>query len=217
MSRGATSSLSTPTDAAWFTFGFGQFAAHVANGDFVNYFRAMLELPQAGDYFPHLGVIDGHVAKTDGPTPVPLEDDKSTAPLMAYLNPDLSEVQDAEVVAAAKLIHWTSAIPEARETQVKQMVATYKRFMLRADKRIGIDGRMANQCCVVADILHQGRAGKMTWPLIEAAINSSDPFEALIDIGNPRWETRTKGLKAAIKARPEFGEKRWSRNKTDFV
>src|SRR5262249_15813229 len=38
-------------DRAVFTFGFGQFAAHVANGDFVKYFRAMLALPNANDYF----------------------------------------------------------------------------------------------------------------------------------------------------------------------
>src|SRR5512146_2408539 len=44
-------------DAAAFTFGFGQFAAHVPNGDFVKYFRALLGLPNAADYFPHVGLV----------------------------------------------------------------------------------------------------------------------------------------------------------------
>src|SRR6478672_3369304 len=34
-------------DRAAFTFGFGQFAAHVPNGDFVRYFRGLLQRPEA--------------------------------------------------------------------------------------------------------------------------------------------------------------------------
>lgn len=51
-------------DRAAFTFGFGQFAAHVPDGDFITYFRAMLSHQEAGDYFPHLGLISGHISKT---------------------------------------------------------------------------------------------------------------------------------------------------------
>ena len=204
-------------DSARFTFGFGQFAAHVPQGDFVRYFRAMLSLPNAADYFPHLAVISGHVCKTDGPAPAPLETDTSTKDLMDYLNPDSSEVQDAEVVAAAKLIHWTSQAPAARDVQVGQMISTYKGFMQRADSRVGIDGRPASQCAVIADILHHGRGGRMTWPLIDAALKSSKPFEALVAIGAPKWDSRKKKLKDAINARPPFAAKKWSRASGDFV
>ena len=69
-------------DRAAFTFGFAQFAAHVENGDFVKYFRAMLGLPEAPDYFPHLGVVGGRICQTDGAVPVPLENDQTTKPLM---------------------------------------------------------------------------------------------------------------------------------------
>ncbi len=48
-------------DRAAFTFGFAQFAAHVPDGDFVQYFRAMLGLPEAEAYFPHLAVIGGRI------------------------------------------------------------------------------------------------------------------------------------------------------------
>jgi hypothetical protein len=204
-------------DRARFTFGFAQFAAHVANGDFVRYFRAMLALRNAGDYFPHIGVVNGRICKTDGATPVALESDDNTRPLMNYLNPDSDEVQDAEVIAAAKFIHWTSTTQAARSLQVEGMVATFRDIIERADRRVGIDGRTADLCAVIADILHQGRGGNMTWPLVEAALRASRPFDALIDIGAPNYETRRSGLKSAIRARPQFREMRWSRAAADFV
>lgn len=205
-------------DRAAFTFGFGQFAAHVPNGDFVQYFRTMLALPEAGDYFPNLSLAGGRISKTGSTAaPVPLESDATTKPLMDYLNPDLNEVQDAEVIAAAKLIHWTSRFVSARNAQVEQMVATFRDFMTRANKRVGIDGRPANQCCVIADILHQGRGGQMTWPLIDAALKTSKPFDALLRIGLPKWEGRTTKLRNAINARADFQTKRWSAAHGDFV
>ena len=204
-------------DTAAFTFGFGQFAAHVADGDFVKYFRRILGLPEASAYFPHLAVVGGRICSTD-PVLKPLEDKDSTAPLMRYLNPDLTEVQDAEVIAAAKFIHWTSASVAARQAQVEEMVAAFKAFMLRADLRVGIDGRGADQCCVIADILHHGRGGKnTTWPLIAEALASSKPFEALIAIGAPKWNERKETLRKAINNRPVFSTLKWSRARGDFV
>ena len=200
-------------DRAAFTFGFGQFAAHVPNGDFVKYLRAMLALPQAPDYFPHLGVVNGRISQTDG-SPIALESDTTTSGLMRYLNPGLREVQDAEVIAAAKLIHWTSNSVDARAAQVAQMIAVFKSFMARADQRVGIDQRPANQCCVIADILHQGRGN---WVMIEQALRSSTPYQALVSIGDPRWRERTRKLKAAIDARPQIAAKRWNRAQADFV
>ncbi len=204
-------------DSAGFTFGFGQFAAHVPNGDFVKYFRAMLALPNALEYFPHLGVINGRICTTDSAQPIALESDESTAGLMHYLNPDSGEVQDDEVIAAAKLIHWTSSFGPARDAQVTEMISAFKDDMTRADKRVGVDGRTADQCCVIADILHQGRGGKMTWPLIDAALKSTKPFDSLIAIGAPQWDSRKKKLRDAINARPEFANKHWSRQQGDFT
>ena len=57
----------------------------------------------------------------------------------------------------------------------------------------------------------------MTWPLIDAALKSSKPFESLIAIGSPKWDGRKEKLKKAIKARPAFASKKWSRAKGDFV
>lgn len=205
-------------DRAAFTFGFGQFAAHVPNGDFIRYFRDLLGMAESREYFPHLGIVDGHVHRVEFDSkPVPLENDESTAPLMAYLNPNLGDVQDEEVIAAAKLIHWTSQHAPARAAQVRQMVATYRTFMRRADQRVGIDRRPAKQCCVIADILHHGRGGRETWPKIDRALRQSDPYEALLTIGLPKWKERIRTLRNAIAAAPILAETRWDSATHDFV
>jgi hypothetical protein len=205
-------------DRAAFTFGFGQFAAHVPDGDFVKYFRALLSLPEAADYFPHLGVVGGRISQTDGAQPVPLESVTTTQPLMNYLNPDLSEVGDSEVIAAAKFIHWTTSSAPARVAQVTEMVSVFRTYMASADVRVGIDGCAGNLCCVVADILHQGRGGTgTTWPQIHQALKSSKPYEALLAIGPPKFNSRKTTLKKAIDARPAIAAKHWSSAQKDFV
>jgi hypothetical protein len=204
-------------DRAAFTFGFGQFAAHVPNGDFVKYFRALLQQPEAGDYFPTLQIANGRIQKIDGPAPIVLETDDTTAPLMRYLNPGLAEVEDQEVIAAAKLIHWTTNHRPARLAQIEEMVATYRGFMRAADRRGLIDGRTADQCCAIADILHHGRGGTIAWSLIANALRTANPFDSLIAIGAPKWNERKRTLKTNIRANPAMSARRWSRSAADFV
>ncbi len=203
-------------DVAAFTFGFTQFAAHVPDGDFVTYLRALLAMTAAHDYFPGLALINGRIHNIDGRSPEQLESASSTAGLMAYLNPGLDEVQDREVLAAARLIHWTTNDAAARDVQVNGMIDAFRSFMRRADTRVGIDGRPAEQCCVIADILHQGRGGRLTWQLVAAALQSANPFDALIAIGAPEWNGRKATLKKAIRARPEFAQRRWRRATARF-
>ena len=57
----------------------------------------------------------------------------------------------------------------------------------------------------------------MTWPLIDAALKTSKPFDALLRIGLPKWEGRTTKLRNAINARADFQTKRWSAAHGDFV
>lgn len=101
-------------DRARFTFGFGQFAAHVPDGDFIVWFRDMLQRPEAVDYFPNLEVGGGRIVKIEETKTIPMETKDTTEPLQLFLNPTLNDVEDAEVIAAAKLIHWTKAHPEAQ-------------------------------------------------------------------------------------------------------
>ncbi len=95
-------------DRAKFTFGFMQYAAHVPNGDFVQFFRRLLAQPGALEYFPDLQVINNRIFLYRNGQMIQLENNQTTQPLMDYFNPSLSEVEDAEILNAARLIHWAT-------------------------------------------------------------------------------------------------------------
>ncbi|MDG4595764.1 MAG: hypothetical protein P9F75_08725 [Candidatus Contendobacter sp.] len=72
-------------------------------------------------------------------------------------------------------------------------------------------------CLVVADIRHQGRAKS---PAIIAALNSSKPLEALLNIGEPKYHERLVGLRREIKnltAEGTLGTHKYSITHKDFV
>jgi hypothetical protein len=202
-------------DRARFTFGFGQFAAHVPDGDFIRWFRDMLQRPEVVDYFPNLEVRGERIVKVEDASVVAMESATSTEPLMLYLNPTLNDVEDAEVIAAAKLIHWTVNHPDARLLQVQHMVNTARRLVKQADQRLGLDGVGADLCCIVMDVRHQGRAG---FDDLQAALLSRRPFEALLEVGGDGEPQRVKNLKAALQLRRgPLRRRKWSRSVGDFV
>jgi hypothetical protein len=200
-------------DRAGYTFGFGQFAAHVPDGDFVRWFRAVLALPEAAVHFPELSLVSGRIHGTAGP----LETASSTAALMAYFNPSQDKVDDAEVLAAARVIYWTANHRPARLAQIAQMIASFRGYMARADRRGLIDGHRAALCCVIADLLHHGRGGHNVWSSVSQALASNDPFEALIAIGGTQWAERKATLRRLILADPQMQARRWSTVAGDFV
>ena len=201
-------------DRAAFTFGFGQFAAHVPDGDFVRWLRAMLALPEAKDHFPELSLQGGriHHASTGQ-----LETPGSTAALTAWLNPTATEVEEQEVARAARLIHWTASRRPARLAQIFQMIASFRAYLAQADRRGLIDGRRAAECCVIADLLHHGRGGRTLWAAVSRALSAADPFEALVAIGGTQWHDRTATLRRQIMADPQMQTRRWSTPARDFV
>lgn len=202
-------------DRARFTFGFGQFAAHVPEGDFIRWFRDMLQRPEAEDYFPNLEVDGGRIVKVEETSRVPLETAATTEPLQRYLNPTLDEVEDAEVVAAAKLIHWTGRHDGARLLQVQHMVHTARALVREADRRLGLDGVGGDLCCIVMDVRHQGRAG---FDDLQAALKAAKPFEALLQVGGDGEPERVANLKQALAPRRAgLRRKSWSRAAADFV
>lgn len=175
----------------------------------------MLQRPEAEDYFPNLEVRGGQIVKVEEDKIVPMEDASSTRPLMDYLNPTLDEVEDAEVVAAAKLIHWTVNHADARLLQVQHMINTARELVKKADTRLGLDGIGADLCCIVMDVRHQGRAG---FDDLQAALLAPKPFEALLEVGGDGQPQRVKTLKAALQPRRAMLKKRkWSRSAGDFV
>lgn len=204
-------------DRASFTFGFPQFAAHVEGGDFVRYFRGLLDHAEARDYFPDLIVRGGHIHAVTPNGEVPLETDASTEPLQKYLNPSSDAVDDQEAIAAAKLIHWTLNHVEAQAAQVELVVAMAKNVVGRVDRKINLEGRSAAICFVCFDILHQGRGGHDTFPRLQQALGTPDPVSRLLAIGEDSFPERIRGLRAALQADPAFASKRWSRAVADFV
>jgi len=202
-------------DRARFTWGFGQFGAHVPDGDFVLFFRDMISRPENDNYFPDLTLKDGRIVKISGGSAIAMETAETTAPLMDYLNPSTTAVEDSEVIAAAKLIHWTTNVQQARELQVLHMVGTFKRLMADSDARLGLDGRTADICLAICDIRHQGR-GKIA--ALQSALNSSRPLANLLSIGSIAYPERCKTLKTEIDAKGDLlTDKKWNRRNADFV
>lgn len=202
-------------DRARFTWGFGQFGAHVPDGDFIGFFRDMLMRPEARDYFPDLEVIGGHINRWQGGASRQIESSQSTLPLMDYLNPTTAAVEDSEVIAAARLIHWTTAFPAAQDLQILHMIGAFKRLMSWADSRLNLDGRPADVCCVVCDILHQGRA---KFASMQFALNSAKPLTELLKLGSIAYPDRIRTLTAQIKANTALlAAKNWQRASGDFI
>lgn len=202
-------------DRAGFTFGVGQFAAHVPDGDFVCLLRALLRRPEARDYFPDVGLKAGRVHRLGTP-PLALECRASTQPLMAWLNPSCADIDGVEADVAARLIHWTRTHRPARLAQIAQMVDGFKASLTRVAARLPLDGRSAAECCVLADLLHHGRAGRRFWTLAATALRASDPLDALLAIGSGPWAARRKTLGQAIAANASLSRWRWNTARCDI-
>lgn len=204
-------------DRAHFTFSFLQYAAHVPNGDFVVYLRALLNLPFAHEYFPDLVLNNNRVCRVTDDGIVALESDTSTTLLLDYLNPSLKEIEDTEVIQAAKLIHWAQNDPAHRQTQIEVGVAHFKSKMEQYANLYGLDGVDDTICLVVADIRHQGRAKSSA---IISALKSPSPLTELLNIGEPKYHERLLVLRREIKkltAEGTLGTHKYSTVKKDFV
>lgn len=203
-------------DRAAFSFGIGQFAAHVPEGDFVHLFRRLLALPEASAYFPELMLAKGRIA-VRGKPPQPLEDAASTAALMAWLNPDPATIDAREVQVAARLVHWTRTSPAARKAQVAQMVDSARAHLQHAAQNLALRNVGAICCVAIVDILHQGRGGARPWAKMAAALAQPNPLEALLAIGAGAWSARIATLRAAIAHQPDLALAYWDAARGDLV
>lgn len=194
-------------DRARFTFGFMQYAAHVPNGDFVRFFKQLLALPNASDYFPKL-VLAGdriHYRNSNGSL-TQLEDNLSTAGLMDYLNPSLSVVETQELICAARMVHWATHDPEHRRIQVRVAIEHFRENMRHYAQSYNLDGFPDKICQVVCDIRHQGRA---TSGQIINALNTHGRIEAayknLLKLGHPLYAQRISTIRTEIKRLTDAG------------
>lgn len=208
-------------DRAFFTFGFMQYAAHVPNGDFVRYFRELLALPAAKDYFPKLVLQNNRIFYREATGALTqLEDDSSTVKLMEYLNPSLDTIDNQELICAARLIHWATNDAKHRQIQVKVAVEIFKENMKRYAHSYNLDGYPAKVCQVVCDIHHQGRAKSQQ---IINALNTNGNFEQaytkLLQLGQPLYASRINTIRAVIKNLIDTGKfgKKYKIATGDFV
>lgn len=217
MAEGALYHTLNTYDRAHFTFSFLQYAAHVPDGDFVVYLREILKLPLAREYFPDLILENGRVCRITDDGMVPLESNASTALLLDYLNPSLKEVEDTEVIQAAKFIHWAQNDPLNRQAQIEVGVTHFKSKMSQYAKQYGLDGVDDAVCLMVADIRHQGRAKSVA---IFSALKSQNPLNALLSIGEPKYHERLVVLRREIRAltaEGTLGTHKYSVKNNDFV
>ena len=217
MAEGALYHTLNTYDRAHFTFSFLQFAAHVPNGDFVRYFRALLNLQNATEYFPDLTLHKNRISRVTDTGPVILESDTSTTDLMEYLNPSVKSIEDTEVIQAARFIHWVQNDPEHRQTQIEIGITIFKEKMVEYARRYRLDGVDDTLCLVIADIRHQGRA---TSAEILTALRGSKPLKSLLEIGEPEFTNRLTVLRREIKnltADGTLGKRKYNTAKNDFV
>lgn len=217
MAEGALYHTLNTYDRARFTFSFLQYAAHVPNGDFVLYLRALLRSPLAVEYFPDLQLKSNRIARVADEGIVELESDQSTEALMDYFNPSSREVEDTEVVQAAKMVHWVQNDSIHRDTQVQIGVEHFKAKMSQYGKQYGLDGKSDTVCLVIADIRHQGRAKS---PAIVSALQSANPLDSLLEIGEPKYHDRLVVIRHEIEMLMQdgtFGHRKYNLAKADFV
>jgi hypothetical protein len=204
-------------DRAHFTFSFLQFAAHIPNGDFVLYMRALLNLPLAADYFPDLTVQNDRVCRIMDDGVVVLESDTSTSLLLDYLNPSVEEVEDTEVIQSAKFVHWAQNDAAHRAVQIEVGIGLFKEKMARYAVQYKLDGAIDSVCAVIADIRHQGRS--KSGPIL-AALQNNNPLSALLKIGETRYPERISTLRREINLLLKdgtFGVRKYNLSKRDFV
>lgn len=218
-SRGHFNCLNT-YDRAGFTFGFLQFAAHVADGDFVKFFRALLQLDERTAYFPDLALRDGRIVQPTENGVLRLETATSSDALKRYLNPSGGEVENREVLSAARFVHWCAHSKAHRETQVKVGVDTVRQKLRTAHSKINLEGRGDKVCFVVMDILHQGRGTFAAMKQIIQNNNDAVAFGKLLTIGASNFPERIETIRtevARLEAGGHFGTRKYSGASNDLV
>jgi len=218
-SRGHFNCLNT-YDRAGFTFGFLQFAAHVADGDFVKFFRALLQLDERKAYFPDLELRDGRIVQPTENGVVRLETAASSDALKRYLNPSGGEVENREVLSAARFVHWCAHSKAHRELQVKVGIDTIRQKLRTAHNKINLEGRGDKVCFVVVDILHQGRGTFVMMKQIIHNNNDAAAYEKLLTIGASSFPERIQTIRAEVaklEAAGHFGTRKYSSASNDLI
>ncbi len=208
-------------DRARFTFSFMQYAAHVPNGDFVKFFKELLALPAAKDYFPKLALKDKRICYREASgTLTQLEDDQTTVKLMNYLNPTLDQIENQELICAARLVHWATNDAKHRKLQVKVAVEHFRENMKHYADSYNLDGYPANICQIICDIRHQGRAkSQHIINALDTNGNLDLAYHRLLQLGQPLYASRISTVRGVIKSLTDAGKfgKKYKHSTGEFV
>jgi hypothetical protein len=201
-------------DRAYFTFGFYQFAAHVPDGDFVHFLRSLLrEVTSAPQYFPDLTLNEeGHLARRVGAALRDLERVEQDMPidLMRYLNPSDQEVEDAEVLNAARFIHWTETHEEVRRVMLTAAISTAEDKLVQQNRARPLKSTnhpdpLDTLCVAIIDILHhEGSKFAKVDDILKSEKNEDKALVALCNAGVD--EGRNKKLLKNIKEMKDQGK-----------
>jgi hypothetical protein len=214
-------------DRARCTFGFYQLAAHTPRDNLILFFRAALRDQQLAAAFPDLTLIGGKVfLRGSGGTDIDLEQevfDSATGEnqlqrLMAYLNPERFQVDEQEVMQAARLV-WLGNTSEAcHRIQVEVSAEILQRKMSQRYHRwYDLDGESDAVCAAIADIHHQGRGTKTA---VRQALRSRTKLASLLRIGADSYRSRSKTLAARIDKwvrAGTMGRKRYNAAQNEFI
>jgi hypothetical protein len=203
-------------DRARFTFGFLQYAAHVPDGDFVVFFRRILQLPKASLYFPDLRLIDNRITKVILGKQNSLETSESTLGLQSYLNPS-AEIDTQEIENSAKLIHWLRHDPDFLKVQVDVAFDHIKKSMLTYSNQYDLHNALDVDCLLVADIRHQGRGDSKR---IIKALKKSDRTASLLEIDKGKYPNRISVLNTEINRLildKSLGKKKYDASRNEFL
>ncbi|MFR0692979.1 peptidoglycan-binding domain-containing protein [Enterobacterales bacterium AE_CKDN230030158-1A_HGKHYDSX7] len=198
-------------DRAAFTFGAPQLAAHTPGSNFILYLRELLQLADASSHFPELslrknaaGQVTVHLAGEGGfvdlerATTVVRPNGKKESQLvelMKYLNPSATQVDAAELTAAARLLNWLRD-PKARELQIKVFVNAAKgRLAVAKANVVGFTGSDWRTALWIMDILHQGRGSYLE---MTQALKGGSPEDGLMKIGWPKYKGRIQEVRKAV-------------------
>jgi hypothetical protein len=213
-------------DRARFTFGFYQLAAHTPRDNLILFFREALLDQDFQQLFPDLKLKGGKVyrAAQDG-TETDLEEESFDAgsgenqlkKFMAYLNPIRTQIDEQEVLQAARVIWWANNSEACQNAQVSIANAILQRKLSeRYATWYDLDGETDIVCAIVADIHHQGRAKKS---VVRTALAASNKVKALLKIGEDDYPERIAALRSRIekwKAEGMLGSKRYNAALNEF-
>jgi hypothetical protein len=203
-------------DRAAFTYGFFQLAAHTPNDNLILLFRRLAaESSRFQIHFPELAYRDGKLHRhAGGGHWVSLEREYPRTPgssemnlkdFMNYLNPDLSRVDKEEVDHAARLVFLATDTDANRLQVTVAAEITMGKIRKRYDVWYDLHGVSDTICTAIADIHHQGRAGKTLVKEALKAGSENRQLDALCKIGEDRYPERCSTLRKKLNEFVEGG------------